>query len=208
MVERATSVGVGVDRGVRGASMARRIVGSTLLIRSRNPNSPHRAEIGKVLVLQSARRRGIATALMDAAEDRARADGRWMLLLDTVTGSAPMPSTDRSAGRDGRHAELRAQHRTARRRRRRSSGRTCGERRASGRVLIAPDSFKGSLTSVEVARALADGWLRARPDDEILLCPLADGGEGTLAAIEAAGGWQRRTAAARDPLGRPIRRAG
>jgi GNAT superfamily N-acetyltransferase len=64
------------------------IVGSTLLIRSTNPNSPHRAEIGKVLVLRSARRRGIATALMDAAEARARADGRWMLLLDTVTGSA------------------------------------------------------------------------------------------------------------------------
>jgi glycerate kinase len=71
-------------------------------------------------------------------------------------------------------------------------------------ILIAPDSFKGSLTSVEVARALADGWRRARPDDEILLCPLADGGEGTLAAIEAAGGWQRRNAAVRDPLGRTI----
>jgi GNAT superfamily N-acetyltransferase len=64
------------------------VVGSTLLIRSRNPNSPHRAEIGKVLVLQSARRRGIGAALMAAAEDRARADGRWMLILDTVTGSA------------------------------------------------------------------------------------------------------------------------
>lgn len=64
------------------------IVGSTILIRSTNPNSPHRAEIGKVLVLQSARRRGIGTALMDAAEARARADGRWMLMLDTVTGSA------------------------------------------------------------------------------------------------------------------------
>ena len=72
------------------------------------------------------------------------------------------------------------------------------------RILIAPDSFKGSLTSVEVARALADGWLRARPADEILLCPLADGGEGTLAAIEAAGGWQRRTVPVRDPLGRTI----
>ncbi len=66
-------------------------------------------------------------------------------------------------------------------------------------LLIAPDSFKGSLTSVQVARALADGWAHARPQDEILLCPLADGGEGTLAAIEAAGGWQRRTSTARDP---------
>ncbi len=71
-------------------------------------------------------------------------------------------------------------------------------------ILIAPDSFKGSLTSIEVAQALADGWRRARPDDEILLCPLADGGEGTLAAIEAAGGWQRRTSPVRDPLGRTI----
>jgi glycerate kinase len=71
-------------------------------------------------------------------------------------------------------------------------------------VLIAPDSFKGSLTSVEVARALADGWLRARPADEMRLAPLADGGEGTLVAIEAAGGWEWRSAAAHDPLGREI----
>ncbi|HEV8698165.1 MAG TPA: glycerate kinase, partial [Candidatus Limnocylindrales bacterium] len=71
-------------------------------------------------------------------------------------------------------------------------------------VLIAPDSFKGSLTSVEVARALADGWSRARPDDEILLCPLADGGEGTLAAIEAAGGWEPQSASVTDPLERSV----
>ena len=72
-------------------------------------------------------------------------------------------------------------------------------------VLVAPDSFKGSLTSVEVARAIAAGWQRARPADEVHLAPLADGGEGTLVAIEAAGDWQWRDAAARDPLGRPIR---
>jgi glycerate kinase len=71
-------------------------------------------------------------------------------------------------------------------------------------VLIAPDSFKGSLTSVEVARALAAGWTRARPGDEVLLAPLADGGEGTTVAIEAAGGWSWRTSAATDPIGRPI----
>lgn len=71
-------------------------------------------------------------------------------------------------------------------------------------VLIAPDSFKGSLTSVEVARALAVGWARARPRDEILLAPLADGGEGTLVAIEAAGGWEWREAPTTDPLSRPI----
>ena len=72
-------------------------------------------------------------------------------------------------------------------------------------VLIAPDSFKGSLTSVQVARALADGWARARPDDTILLSPLADGGEGTLEAIAAAGGWEWQEADVSDPLGRTIR---
>ena len=71
-------------------------------------------------------------------------------------------------------------------------------------VLIAPDSFKGSLTSVQVAQALADGWTRARPDDAILLCPLADGGEGTLEAVAAAGGWEWQQATATDPLGRSI----
>ena len=72
------------------------------------------------------------------------------------------------------------------------------------RVLFAPDSFKGSLTSGEVARALADGWARARPDDAIALAPLADGGEGTLDAIEAAGGWTRRSATVMDPIRREL----
>ena len=71
-------------------------------------------------------------------------------------------------------------------------------------VVIAPDSFKGSLTSVEVAEALAKGWRKERPRDRLRLRPLADGGEGTLAAIETAGGWTARTARVSDPLGRPI----
>lgn len=72
------------------------------------------------------------------------------------------------------------------------------------RLLLAPDSFKGSLTSLQVAEAVAAGWRRARPADSITLAPLADGGEGTLAAVEVAGGWERRTAGARDPIGRWI----
>ncbi|HEX5828713.1 MAG TPA: glycerate kinase [Candidatus Limnocylindrales bacterium] len=72
-------------------------------------------------------------------------------------------------------------------------------------VLIAPDSFKGSLTSVAVAEALRAGWLQARPGDAVALAPLADGGEGTLVAVHAAGGWAWREADAHDPLGRPIR---
>jgi glycerate 2-kinase len=71
-------------------------------------------------------------------------------------------------------------------------------------VVVAPDSFKGSLTSVEVARALSAGWIRGRPGDTLLLAPLADGGEGTLVAIEAAGGWEECTTIATDPIGRPV----
>ena len=72
------------------------------------------------------------------------------------------------------------------------------------RILVAPDSFKGSLTSVAVARALAEGWSRARPGDVLRLSPLADGGEGTLDAAAASGGWLELPASARDPLGRPL----
>ena len=72
------------------------------------------------------------------------------------------------------------------------------------RVLVAPDSFKGSLTSVQVARALSDGWTRARPEDDARLSPLADGGEGTLDAVAATGGWLELPAMSRDPLGEPL----
>ena len=71
-------------------------------------------------------------------------------------------------------------------------------------VVVAPDSFKGSLTSVEVARALAAGWARARPADVLRLAPLADGGEGTLVAVYESGGWAWVETPASDPLGRPI----
>jgi glycerate kinase len=72
------------------------------------------------------------------------------------------------------------------------------------RVLFAPDSFKGSLSSVEVTRRLAEGWKQARPGDELISAPLADGGEGTLAAIAEAGGWEWQECLAHDPLGRPL----
>ena len=52
-------------------------------------------------------------------------------------------------------------------------------------ILIAPDSFKGSATSAQVARALAEGWRISRPNDEIVIAPFADGGEGTLDCIES-----------------------
>lgn len=46
------------------------------------------------------------------------------------------------------------------------------------RVLIAPDKFKGTLTAAEAARAMARGWRRVRPDDELTLLPITDGGDG------------------------------
>src|SRR3954451_123956 len=74
------------------------------------------------------------------------------------------------------------------------------------RVLVAPDSFKGSLSPLDVAEALRDGWQRARPLDQLQLIPLADGGEGTLEAIKATGSdWIELPAHAKDPLGNPMR---
>ncbi len=74
------------------------------------------------------------------------------------------------------------------------------------RVVIAPDSFGGALDSVGVAAAIASGWARVRPDDELLRRPMADGGEGTLEAVADALGdaAERRSIDTTDALGRPI----
>ena len=74
------------------------------------------------------------------------------------------------------------------------------------RVVVAPDSFGGALDSVAVTHAIATGWQRARPEDTVIRAPMADGGEGTLAAVAAALGDRavRRSVAAHDALGRPI----
>jgi glycerate kinase len=53
-------------------------------------------------------------------------------------------------------------------------------------VVIAPDSFKGSATAADAARALATGWTRVRPFDRVILKPMADGGEGTADAFATA----------------------
>ncbi|PWR07199.1 glycerate kinase [Micromonospora sicca] len=73
------------------------------------------------------------------------------------------------------------------------------------RVLVAPDSFKGSLAADDAARALARGWLARRPGDEVRLLPLADGGEGTVDAFAAARpDGERRTVTVPGPDGRPV----
>jgi glycerate 2-kinase len=70
------------------------------------------------------------------------------------------------------------------------------------RALVCPDSFKGTFSAVEVAAAIGAGLEEAGA--EVDLCPAADGGEGTAETVRAAIGGEVRTAAAHDPLGRPI----
>jgi glycerate kinase len=71
------------------------------------------------------------------------------------------------------------------------------------RLLVAPDSFKGTFRASEVAAAVGRGIERAglEPPD---LCPVADGGEGTLEVLLTALGGQTRGTEASDPLGRPV----
>jgi glycerate 2-kinase len=70
------------------------------------------------------------------------------------------------------------------------------------RVLVCPDSFKGTFSATEVAAALGVGIEDA--GGEVDLCPVADGGEGTAETVRAAIGGETRTAAVHDPLGRSI----
>ena len=68
-----------------------RAVGTVQLHLSTPPNQPHRADVAKMLVHRSARRLGLARRLMLALEDEARAAGRWLLTLDTVSDGAAAP---------------------------------------------------------------------------------------------------------------------
>ena len=68
------------------------------------------------------------------------------------------------------------------------------------RILAAPQGFKGTLTGVEAARAVAEGVLRVFPDAEVIKMPVADGGHGTLDAMLAAAGGERRSAHVVGPL--------
>ena len=62
------------------------VVGTVQVVLALPPNQPRRAEIAKLLVHRSARRRGIAELLMEHAEAEARVEGKTLLVLDTVTG--------------------------------------------------------------------------------------------------------------------------
>jgi len=80
-----------VERGGRlvvAAFLDGEVVGTVQVVLSTPPNQPHRGDVAKLLVRRSARRRGIARLLMERAEAEARAEGRTLLVLDTVTGDA------------------------------------------------------------------------------------------------------------------------
>src|SRR5947207_2403590 len=70
-------------------------------------------------------------------------------------------------------------------------------------VVIAPNSFKGSMSATEAAAAIAAGVRRVWHDAELRLCPMADGGEGTLDAVLSAGG-ERRSARVSGAAGAPV----
>ena len=72
------------------------------------------------------------------------------------------------------------------------------------RVVIAPDKFKGSLTALEAAGAMARGLSRVDPCAEIDRVPMADGGEGTVAALVAATGGSYREVTVTGPLDEPV----
>lgn len=72
-------------------------------------------------------------------------------------------------------------------------------------VVIAPDSFKGTIAAADAAEAVASGWRRVRPADQVRLMPMADGGEGTVEAFAAAvPGARRMRVTVTGPEGTPV----
>jgi GNAT superfamily N-acetyltransferase len=83
------NVAKGVETGYRillAAFAGGKLAGTVRILTTIPPNQPHRAEIAKLLVLRSARGRGITHSLMEEAERQAKAAGKTLLVLDTVTG--------------------------------------------------------------------------------------------------------------------------
>ena len=69
------------------------------------------------------------------------------------------------------------------------------------KIVIAPQEFKGSLSAIEIARAIEVGVLRAIPHAETVLAPVADGGDGTLQSLVDSSGGRIESAAVTGPLG-------
>ena len=75
------------------------------------------------------------------------------------------------------------------------------------KVLVAMDSFKGSLTSLQAGNAVKSGILRVDPNALVSVRPLADGGEGTAVALASGSDCQRVEMTVKDPLSRPVKAA-
>ena len=72
------------------------------------------------------------------------------------------------------------------------------------KIVIAPDSYKESLSALEVAQAVEAGFRQVFPDADYVLVPVADGGEGTVDAMVAATGGRKETVTVSGPLGEPV----
>ncbi|MBC8136967.1 MAG: glycerate kinase [Fibrella sp.] len=72
------------------------------------------------------------------------------------------------------------------------------------RIVIAPDSFKGTLTAVQASDAIAEGCCRAVPDADLRRLPVADGGEGTATTLMTATGGTSYSVSVTGPLGGPV----
>lgn len=72
------------------------------------------------------------------------------------------------------------------------------------RILIAPDGFTGSLSAGQAAEAIAEGWRRSAPQDDLTLMPLSDGGPGFLDVLSRALGGTTVSVTVGDPLGRAV----
>ncbi|RLV55951.1 glycerate kinase [Aeromicrobium phragmitis] len=72
------------------------------------------------------------------------------------------------------------------------------------RVLVAPDKFAGTLTAPQAAEAIAEGWRRTAPGDELTLAPMADGGPGFVDVLQTALGGGVHAVTVRGPLGDPV----
>ncbi|MFY0405587.1 glycerate kinase [Solicola sp. PLA-1-18] len=71
------------------------------------------------------------------------------------------------------------------------------------RVLVAPDAFDGTLTAPAAARAIAEGWLRRAPDDQVTQAPMADGGTGFVDVLHTALGGELQVVTVPGPHGAP-----
>ena len=72
------------------------------------------------------------------------------------------------------------------------------------RVVVAPDKFAGTLSSVEAAAAIAEGWSRRSPQDELIQAPMSDGGPGFVDVLHAARGGSLVACTTTDPYGRQV----